>query len=253
MCYYMLHNTAILEVRRHLGIPEEGFPSKQEALAWYKEHYYQAKGKVFNGNFGFRYNSQSEYVDFEYDLNPDYIKIYKPYPLDEEVALDREAKSLANKSGVAAWASPVFRLVIMIGELPEVLNLQFPNHLISPLDGIRVLVHPFEEKSLKDWRKTGQMLGLLKEKANEVKAPWTTTTYKPKRQSSYEYSYWQTYLAYMDAIGERRLLGQKSKKGLLVDTAKILVRDYGWNKVEDSYTIRRYLDRAEKRWHISTR
>ena len=93
------------------------------------------------------------------------------------------------------------------------LELQFPNPLISPLDGIRVLVHPFEEKSLREWRKTGQMLGLLKEKANEVKSPWTTTTYKPKRQSSYEYSYWQTLRAYMDAIGEHRLQGQKGKKG----------------------------------------
>ena len=67
-----------------------------------------------------------------------------------------------------------------------------------------------------------------------------------------EYLYWQTLRAYMDAIGERRLQGQKGKKGLLVDTARILVRDYDWNKKEDSYTIRRYLDRAEKMWHIST-
>ena len=64
--------------------------------------------------------------------------------------------------------------------------------------------------------------------------------------------YWQTLRAYMDAIEERRLQDIKGKKGLLVDTARILVRDYGWNKVEESYTIRRYLDRAEKIWHIST-
>jgi len=59
--------------------------------------------------------------------------------------------------------------------------------------------------------------------------------------------------AYMDAIKERQLQGQYGKKGLLVDTARILVRDYGWNKIEDSYTIRRFLNRAEKIWHISTR
>ena len=64
-----------------------------------------------------------------------------------------------------------------------------------------------------------------------------------------ELLYWQTYKAYMDAIRERQLLG---KKGLLIDTAKILVVKYGWHKKEESYTIRRYLDRAEKIWHIST-
>ena len=68
-----------------------------------------------------------------------------------------------------------------------------------------------------------------------------------------EYLYWQTLRAYMDAIEERRIRGQKGKRGLLVDTAIILVANYGWKHKEKSYTIRRFLDRAEKIWHISTR
>ena len=68
-----------------------------------------------------------------------------------------------------------------------------------------------------------------------------------------EFLYWQTLSAYRDAIGERRRRGQKGKRGLLKDTARILKANYGWKYGEDSYTIRRFLDRAEKIWHISTR
>jgi len=35
------------------------------------------------------------------------------------------------------------------------------------------------------------------------------------------------------------------------DIAEILEKKYGWEYEYDSYTIRRYLDRAEKMWHIS--
>jgi len=62
----------------------------------------------------------------------------------------------------------------------------------------------------------------------------------------------QTFLAYYDAIEQRREKGQKGKRGLLVETAKILKKKYGWEYEHDSYTIRRYLDRAQKIWHIST-
>jgi len=249
----MLHKTAIIEIRKRLSIPEEGFPNEDKALVWYRDHYHQAKGKDFRGTFGFEYDHSSGLVNFKYEIGPDSLKIYATYPLDEAVPLDREAQSLANKLNIADWAAPAFCLVILLGELPEVLEIQLPSHLTSPLGSLRVLVHPLEKLSLRNWRKIGQMLGLLTGKTEQVKTPWTTTTYSPKRESSMEYLYWQTLRAYMDAIGERRLQGQKGKKGLLVDTARILVANYGWNKVEESYTIRRFLDRAEKIWHVSTR
>jgi hypothetical protein len=249
----MLQKSAIIEVRQRLGIPGEGFPNEYEALAWYKDHYSHVKGKNFSGNFGFQYAYKSGLVDFEYDMGPDYIKIYAPHPLDEAVPLDSEALLLANKTNIPAWAAPAFRLVILVGALPEIIEIRVPSHLTSPLGSLRVLVHPAEEVSLRTWRKIGQMLGLLTGKGREGKTPWTTTTYSLKRESKKESLYLQTLWAYMAAIEQRGKRGQKGKRGLLVETAKILEANYGWDYVPDSYTIRRFLDRAEKIWHISTR
>ena len=61
----MLYKTAIIEIRKRLSIPEEGFPNEDEALVWYKEHYHQAKGKDFGGTFGFQYDRRSGYINFE--------------------------------------------------------------------------------------------------------------------------------------------------------------------------------------------
>ena len=108
-------------------------------------------------------------------------------------------------------------------------------------------------ESLRRWRQTGEMMGLLPGEIDMWKVPGATTTSSPKRENNMKLLYWQTYQAYMDAIGERRLIGQKGKRGLLVETAKILEANYGWQYEPDSYTVRRYLDRAEKMWHISTR
>lgn len=249
----MIHKSAIIKIRRRLGIPQEGFSSDKEALAWYQDHYYQAKSKKLGGTFGFQYDRQSGYINFEYEIKPDYLKVYVAHPLDNEVALDSEAMILAEEINIPDWAAPWLRLVILVGEPPEVLDVHVPDHLMAPLGGLRVLVHPATKLSPRKWRKTGVLIGVLPGDIDLWKVPGAMTTYSPKRKNSNELLYRQTYLAYMDAIGERRLLGQKSKKGLLVDTAKILVRDYGWNVAEESYTIRRYLDRAEKIWHISTR
>ncbi len=97
------------------------------------------------------------------------------------------------------------------------------------------------------------MMGLLLTKIDMWKVPGTITSYGPKRKNRKEWLYWQTLLACMEAIGERRKRGQKGKRGLLIETAKILEKKYGWEDEYDSYTIRHYLDRAEKMWHISTR
>ncbi len=253
MCYYMLHKTAIIEIRKRLSIPEEGFLSEDKALAWYREHYHQAKGKDFSGTFGFLYDRRSGYINFEYEIGQDFLKIYAAHPLDNTVPLDREAMILAEEINIPDWAAPWLRLVILVGEPPEVIEVHLPDHLMAPLGELRVLVHPTKKLSLRKWRNTGEMMGLLPGEIDLWKVPGVSTTYSPKRENKMALLYWQTYLAYFDAIGERRLQGKKGKKGLLVDTARILVVSYGWNKKEDSYTIRRFLDRAEKIWHISTR
>jgi len=148
-------------------------------------------------------------------------------------------------------AAPWLRLVILVGEPPDVMEVQTPDHLMAPLGDLRVLVHPTKKLSLRKWRKTGEMMGLLPGEIDLWKVPGVATTYSPKRNNTMEFLYWQTLSAYMDAIGERRMRGQKGKRGLLVDTARILITNYGWKHKEKSYTIRRYLDRAEKLWHIS--
>ena len=97
------------------------------------------------------------------------------------------------------------------------------------------------------------MMGLLKGKDATARTHWITTTYGSRRESKFEYLYWQTLCAYRDAIEERRMKGEKRKRGLLVETAWILEKRYGWEFAPDSYTVRRYLDRAEKVWHVSTK
>jgi len=248
----MVQKSAIIDIRQRLGISEGGLLSEEEALAWYREHYHLAKGKDFSGTFGFQYDRRSGYVNFKYEIGQDFLKIYTARPLDNAVPLDREAMILVEEIKIPDWAAPWLRLVILVGEPPEVIEVHLPDHLMAPLGELRVLVHPTKKLSLRKWRKTGEMMGLLPGEIDLWKVPGVTTTYSPKRENKLELLYWQTYWAYMDAIVRRIKNKQKGKKGLLIETAKILVDDYGWQYEEESYTIRRYLDRAEKIWHIST-
>lgn len=248
----MLQKSAIIEARQRLDIPEDGFPIKALALMWYRDHYKRVTGKQFKRNFGFQYDYSSQIVDFEYDLGLDSIKIYIPAPLDATIPLDKEALSLANKENVPSWAAPVFRLVILVGELPEMTEIRIPSHLASTQWDLRILIHPAEELSLRSWRRVGQALGLLEGTVRQANIACTTTTYSPKRENSMEDLYLQTLWAYLTAVEERRKRGLKGKKGLLKETSQILQDRYGWKYLESSYTIRRYLDRAERLWHIST-
>jgi hypothetical protein len=248
----MLHKNAIIEVRRRLGIPEDGLPYKEEALAWYREHFYRAKGVKFKGSFGFQYDPFQGMFDFDYQSSPDKFSISAPYPLDPEIPLDKEVITLAEELAMPDWAAPALRLVLLVGRLPEELELRLPEYMIAPLGGFRVLVHPAGGVSLRRWRKTGEMMGLLPGEVDMWEIPGIITSYGSTRKNKKEELYWQTFQAYYDAIGRRVERGQKGKRGLLVETAKILEEKYGWEYEHDSYTIRRYLDRAEKIWHVST-
>ena len=248
----MLQRTAIIKTRQRFGIPDEGLLSEKEALAWYREHFRQTKGEEMKGTFGFQYDQRSGLIDFEYEAGPEFIQIHAPLPLDNAVPLDKEVITLAKELNITDWASPVLRLMLLVGELPEKLELKLPDYLIAPLGGFRVLVHPIGSVSLRRWRKTGEMIGLLLGQIDMWKVPGTITSYSSKRENKKELLYWQTLLAYHDAVGQRRKRGQKGKRGLLVEAAKILEKEYGWDYFPDSYTVRRYLDRAEKIWRTST-
>ncbi|MBA7486327.1 hypothetical protein ES707_21885 [subsurface metagenome] len=248
----MFQKNTIIDIRQRLGISEGGLLSEKEALVWYRNHFRQAKGKDMWGTFGFQYDPWSGLVNFAYKLGRDFLQISAPQPLDDTVPLDREVLTLAKEMNVPEWAAPALRLVLLVGKLPEEPELRLPEYLIVPLGGFRVLVHPVGSVSLRPWRKIGEMMGLLPGEIDMWKVPGTITSYGSKRKNRKEWLYWQTLLAHYDAIYERRKRGQKGKRGLLIETAKILEKEYGWEYEHDSYTIRRYLDRAEKIWHFST-
>jgi hypothetical protein len=249
----MLRKTAIISIRKRLSIPEGGLPDEAEALAWYNKHFYSAKGVEFKGSFGFHYQPYRGTLEFDYQRSPDKFSISVPYPLDLEVPLDREVITLAKGLVMPDWAVPALRLVLLVGGLPEESELVLPEYLIAPVGEFRVLVHPADGVGLGRWRKTGEMMGLLPGEVDVWRVPGIITSYGSTRKNKKEGLYRQTLNAYYTAIGRRRERGQKGKKGLLVETAKILEEKYGWPGFPDSYTVRRYLDRAEKIWHISIR
>ena len=248
----MIHKTAISEVRKRLGIPEVGMPDAKTALRWYKEHFRDATRVKFKGSFGFCYQPGSNRLDVEYKSNPKGIWIAAPSPIDQRIPLDREVAAIASEAKLPEWAAPALRLVVLIGELPENLELLVPHRFISPLGIWRVLVHPVNNVSTRDWRETGEMLGVLPSEVDMWQVPGIMTIYEKKRKNAKRQLYQQTLLAYCDAIAERRKRNKKGTWGILIETARILKGNYGWEYQVDSYTVRRYLDRAEKMWHIST-
>jgi len=249
----MLHKTAIINARKRLGIPEEGLPNEERALAWYGGHFYRAKGVKFTGSFGFHYEPFQGMFEFVYQSSPDKFTITAPYPLDPEIPLDKEVITLAGGLKMSDWAAPALRLVLLVGGLPDELELNLPEYLIAPVGEFRVLVHPAASVGLRRWRRTGEMMGMLPGEVDMWRVPGIITTYGSERKNRKRELYWQTFNAYYVAAGRRVERGQKGKRGLLAETAKILGKEYGWVVFPDSYTVRRYLDRAEKIWHVSTR
>jgi hypothetical protein len=143
--------------------------------------------------------------------------------------------------------------VLLVGKFAGELELRLPEYLIAPVGDFRVLVHPVTSFGLRRWRKTGEMMGLLKGEVDMWRVPGIITSYGSKRRNKREDLYRQTFWAYYAAIERRKQRGQKGGRGLLVETAKILEKEYGWAADTDSYIVRRYLDRAEKIWHVSAR
>jgi hypothetical protein len=96
----MLLKSAIIDIRKYLGIPEAGLGSEKEALAWYRDHFKQAKGEDLQGTFGFHYNHRSRLIDFEYKISFNSLQIYAPQPLDDAVPLDNKALTLASETDI---------------------------------------------------------------------------------------------------------------------------------------------------------
>jgi len=290
----MLSKTAIMEIRKTLGIPESGFANEEDALSWYKLHYQVAKRAEFTGVFGFRYRSFDQTISFDIKIVGNKLEVPIPSSIDTEVPLDNSALDLAREEKLEPWAEAM-RLVILVGNAPEIVKLNVPEYFVAPIGRMSVLVHPNSSVRLNQWRRTGEMMGVLVRPASNAslerrsttgemmgvldsditpRARGLTTVYRMGRMKIGEPLYWETYLAYKDAITERRRKKKENwekkgisletldmitelkpenlgRKGLLRETAKILVSKYHWPKEEESYTIRRYLDRAQKIWNIS--
>jgi len=248
----MKHKSAkIKQIRHAFGIREEGFSSKHEALDWYREHFRVAKGSDFTGSFGFRYDFSTSCLEFDYDLRPDGFFVASPYPLDIDIPFDREVSALAEELEVSEWLAPALRLVVLMGELFDDETPYVPLWLMAPLGQFRLLVHPGGNVSLRNWRRTGELLGVLPSKPNLWQTLGVMQGYGKEKWGKKEELYWQTLQASLKATNIRLQQGKKGKRGLLQDTAKVLIEQYGWNEWEvDSYKVSRYLKRAKERWHI---
>ncbi|MFC2045882.1 hypothetical protein ACFLUH_04310, partial [Chloroflexota bacterium] len=240
----MLQKSAIIDVRKRLKIPQNGFSSEDNALDWYKKHYRKAKDEGFYGNFGFHYDCQTGYVDLQYEIGQDSLTTYAGHPLDSEIPLDKEAIQLAKDANLPDWATPCIRLLILIGELPQNVEIILPKYLMAPVGNLKLLIHPEKTTTTREWRKTGEMMGLLPGKVNLLKIPGVNIVYSPKRRNRMEPLYWHVLLAYAEAAGLRKERKQKGKRGLLIETANLLKKEYSWQDNPDSYVVRRYLDRA---------
>lgn len=241
-----------IEIRRMFRIPKEGFATEREASDWYRAHYKVAKGTDFAGSFGFRYvfpgHSQ---LEFDYRVSPEGFFIAYPHPLDNAIPFDREVSALAKEVRLPEWKAPALRLVVLMGgpfdnEVPYIASW-----LIAPIGQFRLLFHPASTMSLRQWRRMGEFVGVLPSKPDLWQVPGITQGYGDQKWGKKGESYWETQMAYMEVVGIRRQQGRKGKRGILQDTAKRLEEEYGWEYAPDSYTIRRYLDRAQKIWHMT--
>ncbi len=247
----MRHKTAkIMRIRERFGIPKEGLSTEQEAWDWYSEHFKTTKGSDFTGRFGFCYKPFQRGLEFDYQWSPNGFFISSPSPLDSNVPFDRAISSLAKKLALPEWAAPALRLVVLIGKLSDELILNIPYRLMAPLGQYRLLIQPVKGLSLRQWRRLGEQLGFLPSEDKLWSVPGIIQVYAEEKKSKKRELYWQTLMAYIDVVGIRREQGRKGKRGINQDTAKRLVGQYDWEYEPDSYTVKRYLDRAKKRWNI---
>jgi hypothetical protein len=104
--------------------------------------------------------------------------------------------------------------VLLVGKFAGELELRLPEYLIAPVGDFRVLVHPVTSFGLRRWRKTGEMMGLLKGEVDMWRVPGIITSYGSKRRNKREDLYRQTFWAYYAAIERRKQRGQKGGEGL---------------------------------------
>jgi len=246
----MIHKTAILNIRRLLGVPVLGFSNQMQAMEWFRKHYKTHRGKNWEGSFGFNYYPERGLLEYQYELGKKNISFNFPEPIDREIPLDRETIKLARQEGIPVCYAPAFRLVILIGLPPDEFNLLIPDKLMGTIGDCSFVFNCSNVESLRSWRAVGEMLGLLYSRNRITKTPGITTTYYEARKNKKLLLYFQTLMVYIDALYNRQTNNTFGRYGLLKDTAKILSDQYGWDQEPDTYTVRRYLDRARSHWRL---
>jgi hypothetical protein len=244
----------IAVIRKAFDIPEQGFASQGEALNWYKAHFRDAKGRRFNGGFGFRYDPVSNRLEFDYKSSPGGFSLPHLYPLDNEVPFDREVSALAEELELPEWLAPALRPVVLMARLSTDSTIyvpDMPSWLIASVGQFRLLLQPATNLSLRQWRERGEYSGILRpEFAFLWQKPKVVQMYGEKKAGKKQELYWQTIAAYSEVCARRRDEGRQGKRGILQDTGRLLVKKFGWPYEPDPYTVSRYLDRATQRWYI---
>jgi len=245
----MIAETAkIISIRRQFNIPVDGFRDEREALAWYKQHYQQVKGEPFQQGFGFRFDITGRVLelDYEYDDASQRFSMSSIPPIDKEVPFDQSVLSIALDMGMDVYLAPALRLTVLAGRVQEQLP-EIPTYTFAALGSFRLLV---QSPGVLSGEQRAQLLDDLRPPSSSL-----IIGYWVKRKRQKIGLYLQVSWAYSDWIHEKRQRQKKgekvSKKGYLVWIAKRLVKNYGWKLQPNSYTVKRYLDRASELWHIS--
>lgn len=235
----------IISIRQELEIPADGFPDESTALDWYKTHYKKVKGASLRGSFGYRFGDTPDIIQFDYDYDPKNGKFSINFipPIDKQVPLDTHAVSLAWESGIDPVNAPALRLAILVGHSRGSLPL-IPSYVSADMGAARLLMHPPSVLSDEIRRRILDKSGSL--------SKGITHGYLGDRKRKNFAKYFDVWIAYGDWIAMKREKKREgkiiSRKGYLKWIAKRLFEEYGWEFVPSSYTVCRYLARANNIW-----
>ncbi|MFC1998854.1 hypothetical protein ACFLVR_04340 [Chloroflexota bacterium] len=237
----------ISSIRSIFGIPYKGFSNEREALAWYRTHYKKALGKSFLGGFGYRYPPDHDGplgFDCQYDPETRKYTIADIPPLDLNVPLDNEAWAYAKELDIDWFSATAIRLILLIAPLTvdgHPYMPYIPRYLFAPLGEWQLCVQSPGGLSTRERREL-----LDKRNIKVITEGYFTdrTINKPRQYSKMI----PLYLDVLQAYEEEKEEGPNRIRGYLQRIAQRLVSKYDWEYEPESYTVKRYLDRALKMW-----
>jgi hypothetical protein len=147
--------------------------------------------------------------------------------------------------GIDIYIAPALRLILLVGKLQERLP-EIPNYIFATVGSFHLLMQ--SPRALPEEQRAQLLDDLRQPEASSIIGYWQ------KRKHQKIGLYLQVYMAYSSWVSDKRQRekrGEKvSQKGYLVWIARRLVEDYGWKSQPRSYTVKRYLDRAQELWGL---